>query len=141
VRCIEPEDATGEAAELLAIVREELGLGPTRALRGGVLPVETRERIALLVAQESGSDYGLSAHTFIGTLEDRDGLAETFEGLGSAHRELGEHEQARAHYDRALAVADEIAYPRERDRARAGLARALRGPGEWSRSGGRGSRP
>jgi AhpD family alkylhydroperoxidase len=86
VRCIEPEDATGEAAELLALARLELGLTPnltkalanspaalegylglTRALRGGVLPVGTRERIALLVAQESGSDYGLSAHTFIGT--------------------------------------------------------------------------
>jgi AhpD family alkylhydroperoxidase len=82
---IEPEDATGAAAELLALARQELGVTPNltkalanspaalkgyldlaRALRGGELTVGTRERVALLVAQECGCDYGLSAHTFIG---------------------------------------------------------------------------
>jgi AhpD family alkylhydroperoxidase len=83
---IEPEDATGAAAELLAVAHQQLGVTPnlakalanspaaltgylalTGALRGGELPVGTGERIALLVAQEHRCDYALSAHTFIGS--------------------------------------------------------------------------
>ncbi|MFD0902136.1 carboxymuconolactone decarboxylase family protein [Actinomadura sediminis] len=37
------------------------------ALAGGALSAATRERIALLVAEENGCDYCLSAHTYIGT--------------------------------------------------------------------------
>jgi AhpD family alkylhydroperoxidase len=37
------------------------------ALRGGSLPWAVREQIALLVAQETGCDYSLSAHSYTGT--------------------------------------------------------------------------
>jgi AhpD family alkylhydroperoxidase len=86
VSLIEPEDAAGAAAELLALAHQELGVIPnlakalanspaalkgyldlTGALRGGELAVGTGERIALLVAQEYMCDYALSAHTFIAT--------------------------------------------------------------------------
>ena len=35
------------------------------ALDGGVLPQEVRERIALLIAEENGCEYCLSAHSYI----------------------------------------------------------------------------
>ncbi|MFA9215772.1 MAG: carboxymuconolactone decarboxylase family protein [Sphingomonadaceae bacterium] len=41
-------------------------LGMSGALGKGELPVATRERIALAVAQINGCDYCLSAHTYIG---------------------------------------------------------------------------
>jgi AhpD family alkylhydroperoxidase len=37
------------------------------ALNGGILPASLRERIAILIAQENGCDYCLSAHTYVGT--------------------------------------------------------------------------
>ena len=117
-------------------------------------------------------------------LDDRGGVAEVFEVLGSAHRCLGEYEQARTHYEQALAryretgyrsgeasalnglgevafaagdhasaadhhraalvVADEIAFVPEQARARAGLARSVRGAGPreaCSPSDAQGSRP
>ncbi|WP_166353869.1 carboxymuconolactone decarboxylase family protein [Phytoactinopolyspora limicola] len=80
---IQPEDATGPAAELLAGVQRVLGVTPNMAkamansaavldaylefnaaLAGGVLPLDVRERIALLVAQENECDYCLSAHSY-----------------------------------------------------------------------------
>ncbi|MEO3806600.1 carboxymuconolactone decarboxylase family protein [Nonomuraea sp. B1E8] len=83
---IQPETATGKAADLLAGVQKALGVTPNMtkamanspavlkayldfsgALNDGSLPAATRERIALLVAQENGCDYCLSAHTYIGT--------------------------------------------------------------------------
>jgi AhpD family alkylhydroperoxidase len=83
---IEPETASGEAADLLAATQRAFGITPnlaralanspaalraylgfSAALRGGNLPVAVRERIALLVAQETGCDYGLSAHSYAGT--------------------------------------------------------------------------
>ncbi|TMR99214.1 carboxymuconolactone decarboxylase family protein [Nonomuraea basaltis] len=83
---IQPETATGQAADLLAAVQKALGVTPnmTKAmanspavlkaylefsgtLGGGSLTAAVRERIALLVAQENGCDYCLSAHTYIGT--------------------------------------------------------------------------
>ncbi|MFF9273041.1 carboxymuconolactone decarboxylase family protein [Streptomyces rochei] len=83
---IQPENATGEAAALLEEVQQALGLTPNlakamanspaalkgfldlrRALRGGGLPVPVQESIALLVAQHTGCDYGLSWHTYTGT--------------------------------------------------------------------------
>lgn len=83
---IEPETASGEAADLLAASQQLLGvtsnlaralanspavlrayLGFSGALRTGSLPPALREQIALLVAQETGCDYSLSAHTYTGT--------------------------------------------------------------------------
>ncbi|NDL60958.1 carboxymuconolactone decarboxylase family protein [Phytoactinopolyspora sp. XMNu-373] len=79
------ENATGKAAELLAGVQKALGVTPNMtkamanspavlkaylefsgALSGGQLPAPVRERIAILVAQENGCDYCLSAHSYIG---------------------------------------------------------------------------
>ncbi|TMR99221.1 carboxymuconolactone decarboxylase family protein [Nonomuraea basaltis] len=83
---IQPESATGAAAELLAVVKKALGVTPNMtkamanspavlkgylefsgALAGGALAAPVREQIALLVAQENGCDYCLSAHTYIAT--------------------------------------------------------------------------
>ncbi|MEV0176104.1 carboxymuconolactone decarboxylase family protein [Streptomyces sp. NPDC050803] len=83
---IQPETATGAAADLLAGVQKALGVTPNMtkamanspavlkayldfsgALSGGALSAAVRERIALLVAQENGCDYCLSAHTYIAT--------------------------------------------------------------------------
>ncbi|MFC4244544.1 carboxymuconolactone decarboxylase family protein [Gryllotalpicola reticulitermitis] len=82
---IEPENATGKAAELLGDVKKSLGLVPTMtkvmanspallksylALNGavatGVLPAAVRERLAITTAQLNGCEYCLSAHTYIG---------------------------------------------------------------------------
>ena len=41
-------------------------LGLSAALSKGALPVQTRERIALAVAQINGCNYCLSAHTYLG---------------------------------------------------------------------------
>ncbi|MFE3449785.1 carboxymuconolactone decarboxylase family protein [Nonomuraea sp. NPDC059194] len=84
---IDPETATGDTAELLAAAQQACGLTPNlsrvlanspavlrgylgfgRALReGGSLPAAVRQQISLMVAQHYGSEYGLSAHTFLGT--------------------------------------------------------------------------
>ncbi|MEV0830144.1 carboxymuconolactone decarboxylase family protein [Nonomuraea rubra] len=83
---IQPENATGQTADLLAAVQKALGVTPNMtkamanspavlkaylefsgALAGGALSAGVRERIALLVAQTNGCDYCLSAHTYIGT--------------------------------------------------------------------------
>ncbi|MFF8293226.1 carboxymuconolactone decarboxylase family protein [Streptomyces sp. NPDC016309] len=84
---VEPESATGETAALFTATHQALGLVPNLArvmanspavLEGylgvvtalntrGTLPADVRERIALLVAQENGSDYCLSVHAFCGT--------------------------------------------------------------------------
>ncbi|MFC9993507.1 carboxymuconolactone decarboxylase family protein [Nocardia sp. NPDC127526] len=82
---IQPDAATGKAADLLAGVQKALGVTPNMtkamvnspavleaylgfsgALAGGALSAATRERIALLVAEENGCDYCLSAHSYIG---------------------------------------------------------------------------
>ncbi|MBF6414925.1 carboxymuconolactone decarboxylase family protein [Nocardia cyriacigeorgica] len=82
---IQPDTATGKAADLLAGVQQALGVTPnmtkamvnspavleaylgfSAALAGGALSAPTRERIALLVAEENGCDYCLSAHSYIG---------------------------------------------------------------------------
>ncbi|MCP3754659.1 GNAT family N-acetyltransferase [Streptomyces sp. TBY4] len=84
---VEPETATGETAALFTATHRVLGVVPNLArvmanspavLKGylgavttlsaeGTLPAEVRESIALLVAQENGSDYCLSVHAFRGT--------------------------------------------------------------------------
>ncbi|MFF3248702.1 carboxymuconolactone decarboxylase family protein [Streptomyces sp. NPDC002870] len=83
---IQPDGATGAAAELLNGVQKTLGATPnmmkamanspaalkaylafSEALAGGALRQADRERIALFVAQENACDYCLSAHTFLAT--------------------------------------------------------------------------
>ncbi|MGW5847646.1 carboxymuconolactone decarboxylase family protein [Streptomyces sp. NPDC055254] len=84
---VEPEIATGETAALFTAAHRTLGVVPNLArmmanspavLKGylgvvtslsaeGTLPADVRESIALLVAQENGSDYCLSVHAFRGT--------------------------------------------------------------------------
>lgn len=79
-------DAAPEGARpLLAAVKAQLGVAPNMfrlianspatleahlafagALGKGALPAQTRERIALAVAEINGCDYCLSAHTYLG---------------------------------------------------------------------------
>lgn len=82
---VEPENATGKAADLLAQVQKSLGLTPTMtkvmanspallqgylalsgAVAGGTLKPAVRERLAIATAQLNGCEYCLSAHTYIG---------------------------------------------------------------------------
>ncbi|MUL77143.1 carboxymuconolactone decarboxylase family protein [Mycolicibacterium sp. CBMA 226] len=82
---VEPEAATGKAADLLAQVQKSLGLLPNMtkvmanspallqgylalsgAVAGGVLSPAVRERLAIATAQLNGCEYCLSAHTYIG---------------------------------------------------------------------------
>lgn len=82
---IEPENATGAAADLLEQVQKTLGVTPNMtkvmasspallkgylalsgALGGGVIPAPVRERLALATAEANGCEYCLSAHTYIG---------------------------------------------------------------------------
>jgi uncharacterized peroxidase-related enzyme len=82
---VDPDTATGKAAELLAQVQKSLGqtpnmtkvmanspallksyLGLAAAVAGGTLPAAVRERLAISTAQLNGCEYCLSAHTYIG---------------------------------------------------------------------------
>jgi uncharacterized peroxidase-related enzyme len=82
---VNPDSATGKAAELLAQVQKSLGLTPNMtkvmansptllksylvlsgAVAGGALPAGVRERLAISTAQLNGCEYCLSAHTYIG---------------------------------------------------------------------------
>ncbi|MEU3745758.1 MULTISPECIES: carboxymuconolactone decarboxylase family protein [Streptomyces] len=87
LHAVEPETTTDEAAALFTATHQALGVVPNLArvmanspavLKGylgvvttlsaeGTLSAEVRESIALLVAQENGSDYCLSVHAFRGT--------------------------------------------------------------------------
>ncbi len=85
VAVIDPQSATGEAKELLDAVQAGLGMVPNfiRVLANspaalsaflgihgiagaGVLDPQTRERIALAVAEQNACQYCVSAHTAIG---------------------------------------------------------------------------
>jgi uncharacterized peroxidase-related enzyme len=82
---VDPDSATGKAAELLAQVRKSLGQTPNMtkvmansptllksylvlsgAVASGTLPAAVRERLAIATAQLNGCEYCLSAHTYIG---------------------------------------------------------------------------
>ncbi len=82
---VDPEAATGKAADLLEQVNKSLGLIPNMtkamanspallqsyvALAGavgrGALPPSVRERLAIATAQLNGCEYCLSAHTYVG---------------------------------------------------------------------------
>lgn len=79
------EDAPAAARPLLEAVKQQLGsvpnlfrmvsnspaalegyLGLSGALGKGSLPAQTRERIALAIAEINGCDYCLSAHSYLG---------------------------------------------------------------------------
>ncbi|MVU82198.1 carboxymuconolactone decarboxylase family protein [Nocardia sp. ET3-3] len=83
---LEPEDAPAATAALFAEAQQAFGmtanltkamanspsalrgyLDLSDALRHGRIPLPTRERLALLVAQHNSSDYALSAHTYRAT--------------------------------------------------------------------------
>lgn len=55
-----------------AVLEGHLGLAA--ALDKGLLPADTRERIAIAIAEFNGCDYCLSAHSYLG--KNRAGLAE-----------------------------------------------------------------
>ncbi|MUL75505.1 carboxymuconolactone decarboxylase family protein [Mycolicibacterium sp. CBMA 226] len=82
---VEPEAATGKAAELLAQVQKSIGLTPNMtkvmansptllqsylalsgAVAGGILKPAVRDRLAIASAQFNGCEYCLSGHTFTG---------------------------------------------------------------------------
>ncbi|MEU1621668.1 carboxymuconolactone decarboxylase family protein [Streptomyces sp. NPDC005722] len=81
---IDPAEATGDAATLLAELKRTVGSVPNMAkamanspallkgwmslsgaLAGGVLPAAIRERLALATAEYNRCTYCLSAHTFL----------------------------------------------------------------------------
>ncbi len=116
---IAPENATGQAADLLSQVEKSLGLVPemtkvmanspallksylvlSGAVGGGVLPAAVRERLAIETAQLNGCEYCLSAHTYIGANIAEVDAAE----LASARR--GESEDP--HIAALLALSKEI---------------------------------
>ncbi|TJY62279.1 carboxymuconolactone decarboxylase family protein [Sinimarinibacterium sp. CAU 1509] len=85
IPAVDPASATGEARQLLDAVQAQLGVTPNfirvlanspsalKAFLGiyqiageGRLEAQTRERIALAVAQENACEYCVSAHTAIG---------------------------------------------------------------------------
>ena len=85
INVVDPKTATGKAKELLDGVQQQLGIVPNfiRALAnsphalsaflgfygplgGAALDKATQERIALVVAEENGCQYCVSAHTAIG---------------------------------------------------------------------------
>lgn len=82
---VDPAQATGRTAEVLAAAREQLGATPnmittmanspalldaylamSAKLATGELPAATRERLAITVAQYDGCSYCLSGHTYLG---------------------------------------------------------------------------
>ena len=117
---IELETATGPAAELLAQVKQTLGLTPNMtkvmanspallkgylalsgAVGGGVLPAAVRERLAVSTAQLNGCEYCLSAHTYIG-----ENIAKVDAGELDAARRA---ESSDAHVAALLALSNAIA--------------------------------
>ena len=82
---INPENANPKALEIVAAVKKALGIVPnmvatmaqspavasayvgfSHALAQGSLSAKSRERLALVVAEENGCEYCLAAHTFLG---------------------------------------------------------------------------
>lgn len=85
LRALIPQETTAKAKELLDAVQRKLGVTPnlfrtlanspaaleaylnfSGALSNGLLEAKLRERIALVVGQQNGCQYCVSAHTFIG---------------------------------------------------------------------------
>ena len=117
---VEPDVATGKAADLLAQVQKSLGLTPNMtkvmanspallqaylalsgAVASGVLTPAVRERLAIATAELNGCEYCLSAHTYIGA-----NIAKVAAGeLDKARR--GDSEDA--HVDALLKLSNTIA--------------------------------
>ena len=85
IQAIEPEQATGEARQLLAAVNDKFGMVPNlaralanspaalkgylalgEAIEGSLLPAKLREQIALTVSEANGCSYCVAAHCAIG---------------------------------------------------------------------------
>jgi len=85
MKAIEPDQATGQAKQLLDAVNEKFGMVPNlartlanspaalkgylafgEALEGSQLPAKLREQIALTVSQANGCGYCVAAHCAIG---------------------------------------------------------------------------
>ncbi len=108
---LEPSQAPGKSKDLLKAVQESLKVTPNLAkglanspaalqawvdlngaLGKGSLDARTREEIALLVAQENGCEYCLSAHTAIG------------KHVGLSEGELRNSRKAQGHTPKATAA-------------------------------------
>jgi uncharacterized peroxidase-related enzyme len=104
---VEPSTASGKAKDLLDTVKGKLGIVPNMtkvmanspavleaylgfsgALGKGLLDAKTRERLALLTAQENHCDYCLSAHTAIGKMVglEPQQIVESRQGNGDSDR-------------------------------------------------------
>ena len=94
-------------------------LGMSAALARGALPAQTRERIALAVAEVNGCNYCLAAHTYLGR-----NLAKLDEAEIAANR-AGTSHDARA--DAAVRFAVLVA--RARGHVDAGAVQAVRAAG------------
>lgn len=87
LKAIDPASSTGKTKDLLDAVKAKLGLVPNMtkvmanapavleaylgfsgALGSGTLDANTREQLALVVAQDNHCDYCLSAHSAIGKM-------------------------------------------------------------------------
>lgn len=85
IQALQPEQATGQAKQLLDTLNEKFGMVPNlarslansppalqgylafgEALEGGSLPAKLREQIALTVSQANGCGYCVAAHCAIG---------------------------------------------------------------------------
>ncbi len=85
IKAIEPDQATGQAKQLLDALDEKFGMVPNlartlvnspaalqgylalgEALESGVLPAKLREQIALTVSEANGCGYCVAAHCAIG---------------------------------------------------------------------------
>lgn len=107
---VEPSTASGKAKDLLDAVKGNLGIVPNMtkvmanspavleaylgfsgALGKGLLDAKTRERLALVTAQENHCDYCLSAHTAIGKMVglQPEQIAESRQGIGGSDRGTG----------------------------------------------------
>ena len=139
---ISPEDAAGRAKELLDGVQATLGMIPNLmrtmanapavleaylnfkgALAMGSLPARLREQIAITVAEVSGCDYGLAAHSAVGKV------------VGLSHQDILDSRQGTSpdrRVDAALQFARTVLHQRGRvgDREVARLRRAGYGDGE-----------
>ena len=128
-------DAPAASQPLLEAVQKQLGVVPNlfrlvanspAALKGwldfsgalgkGMLPAQTRERIALAVAQINGCNYCLSAHTYLGK-----NLAKLDDAEIAANRRGGSRDPKA---DAAVRFAASVA--RERGHVGEGDVRALR---------------
>ena len=85
IKAIDPDQAAGQAKQLLDAVNDKFGMVPNlartlanspaalrgylafgEALEGGLLPAKLREQIALTVSQANGCGYCVAAHCAIG---------------------------------------------------------------------------